>query len=282
METHTEAQPAAPQAEQKMVFAETDRIVIGTPCYGGNVKQEYLTSYVATLLHITVPVRIEGSNAPTYMPIIAEGMFLDKESHIDRARNKVANRFLLTPYQWLLMVDSDIVWPIEAVARLWQHGMSGHKIVCAPYALKGILPQFAINAVKGTRPNELGLVDAMHGGTGFMLIHRSVFEAMAAGGLAPEYSLGSNDPDLHTLKTSRAYFKSGVRRVPEADKTLWLSEDYMFCHEWRSLGGHVMIDTKIVLEHIGDCKYPVDPAQTFMAAREFRRINHPACPVELV
>jgi hypothetical protein len=267
-------------APAPMVFDESDRIVIGTPCYGGNVKMGFMTSYNETLLHVRIRVRNEQGEVEL-QPLVAESMFLDKESHIDRARNKIACKFLATKYNWLLYIDADIVFPGTAVARLWQHGMVGHKIVTAPYALKGVVPQFAINGLAGAKIDERGLVEVVHAGTGFMLIHRSVFDKIREAGLAPEYNLGSNDPDVHTLKTSRAYFKSGVREVMPGNP-IWLSEDYMLCHEWRKLGGKIHTDTKVALSHIGDLTYPANPKEIFAAVGELRRIKHPDCPETLV
>ena len=263
-----------------MVFDDADRIVLGTPCYGGNVKMGFMTSYNEALLHVKIRVKDEAGETQLES-LIAESLFLDKESHIDRARNKIAAKFLASKYNWLLFIDSDIVFPAMAVARLWQHGMNGYKLVTAPYALKGVVPQFAINGVNGAKANERGLVEVMHAGTGFMLIHRSVFQAMENADMAPIYDLGSNDPDLHTLKTSRAYFKSGVREVIPG-KPIWLSEDYLFCHEWRLLGGKVHTDTKVALSHIGDLTYPAQPSEIFAAVKELRRIKHPDCPATLV
>ena len=47
------------EAPAPMVFDESDRIVIGTPCYGGNVKMGFMTSYNETLLHVRIRVRNE-------------------------------------------------------------------------------------------------------------------------------------------------------------------------------------------------------------------------------
>ena len=277
---HAAQVAAVSDASAPMVFDEADRIVIGTPCYGGNVKMGFMTSYNELLLHVSIRVKNAAGDVEL-QPLVAESMFLDKESHIDRARNKIVAKFLATKYNWLLFIDSDIVFPAAAVARLWQHGMIGHKVVTAPYALKGVVPQFAINGLNGAKVDERGLIEVVHAGTGFMLIHRSVFDKMREAGLADEYNLGSNDPDVHTLKSSRAYFKSGVREVMPGNP-IWLSEDYMLCHEWRNLGGKVHTDTKVALSHIGDLTYPANAKEIFAAVAELRRIKHPDCPQTLV
>lgn len=275
-------QPQEQPAEAPMIFAEADRVVIGTPCYGGSVKMGYLTSYADALTKVSIRIAGDKAGESELQPLVAEAFLLDKESHIDRARNKIANKFLQTSYNWLLFFDSDIVAPPMALGRLWQHAMRLNLgIVTAPYALKGVVPTFAINGINGAKPGEDGLVEVVHAGTGFMLIHRRVFAELDKAGLAEEYNLGTNDPDVHTLKTSKAYFKSGVREVRPNHK-IWLSEDYMLCHEWRKLGGKVFTDTKIALSHIGDLTYPAQPKEIVAAMREIRRINHPDCPQELI
>ena len=270
----------APAQPEPQVFDYRDRIMVGTPCYGGAVRSEFMTSMMDLMMHLNARFRAADGSV-SIEPIVADFSTLENESHIDRARNKIANLFMRSPYNWLMFIDSDIVFTAQDVARLWRHGMNGQKLVCGPYALKGIVPQFAVNVVEGTKATEHGLYECYHGGTGFMLIHRSAFEAMEAGGMAEEYNLGSNDPNRAEHKTARAYFKSGVREYKQAGK-IWLSEDYMFCHEWRQLGGKVMVDRGIALEHIGSLKYPANPKEVAAAFKEYRRIKHPDLPEGLV
>lgn len=284
MDTNEQPHPlavASAQPKEPQIFDYRDRIVIGTPCYGGAVRSEFMTSMLDLMLHLNARFRDEAGEV-SIGPIVADFQTLENESHIDRARNRIANLFMAGPYNWLLFIDSDIVFTAADVARLWQHGMNGQKLVCGPYALKGIVPQFAVNVVEGSKPTEHGIYECYHGGTGFMLIHRSVFEAMEKQGMAEEYNLGSNDPNLHDMKTARAYFKSGVRNYGAKAGNLWLSEDYMFCHEWRQIGGKVMVDRAIALEHIGSLKYPANPKEIAAAFKEFRRIKHPDLPQGLM
>jgi len=270
------------QTKQHQIFKQSDRIFLGTPCYGGNVKQEFMTSITDLMMHLSARF-YQDDGSVAMQPLVAEMAFLENESHIDRARNKIANKFLRSDCDWLLFIDSDIVFGAGDVMRLWLHGMNGARIVCGAYAMKGIVPQFAVAAVAGAKADEHGLIEVVHSGTGFMLIHRSVFEKLAEAGLAEEYNLGSNDPDRALgIKTNRAYFKSGVRDLPPVG-ALWLSEDYMFCYEWRNnCGGKVYIDRNINLEHCGSLKFPPDPRQVAAAMKELRRVGAPGLPAELI
>lgn len=275
------AAPPQTSAAAPTIFEQADRIMLATPCYGGNVKQEFMTSLIDSIMHLNAHFR-QPDGSECVQPVIADMSFLENESHIDRARNKLANRFLRSPYNWLLFDDADIVHTHADVGRLWVSGMRGARLVCGAYAMKGVVPQFAVAAAAGAVADKDGLIEAVHSGTGFMLIHRSVFEKIEAAGLAPLYNLGSNDPDRALgVLTNRAYFKSGVREMGGAGP-LWLSEDYMFCYEYRQLGGKVMVDKNINLQHIGSLKFPAQPVEIAAAMRELRRVGAPGLPVEKI
>lgn len=274
------ARPKA-TAPKPEVFAEHDRILIATPCYGGQAHYEHLNSVFHAMASMS-GYFIQDDGSVRQDSLIADRIYLQNESHIDRARNKLANVFLRKRWNWLLFWDADVVAPWQAVAILWGHGQRGARLVAAPYASKGVVPQFVVNVAPGAQKREDGLVEVVNAGTGFMLIHRSVFETLEREGRAEEYQLGSNDPDVLTHKTARAYFKSGVRLVKLPDGRtvkLWLSEDYMFCYEFQKCGGKVFMDPRPQLDHIGTAKYPLNPDELVAAYRELQRINHPAVTV---
>lgn len=266
-------------------FRTQDRVVVATPCYGGNVKLDYMNSLFRACTELAIPV--EGPNgAPVLAPLVAGRLHIDKESHIDRARNKLANRFLRdTPFDWLMFIDADVVFEPAHLMELWQHGMRGHRVVAAPYAMKRVATQFAVNALPGAKADAQGLVEVSYAGTGFLLLHRGALEALVAGGFAAEYQVGANDRDHAHHGTHRAFFKSGVRDVEGADGAsapIWLSEDYMLCHELRQCGLRIMMDSRLQLGHIGDLTYPVPAQEIVSAFRLLRQIRHPALPGEAI
>jgi hypothetical protein len=265
---------AAPAQAPAAPLTERDRIVIGTPCYGGQCCEGYMRSILDVMLYLGAEFAQEGGTTAR-LPLVTEVLTLTNESHIDRARNKIANRFMRGKADYLLFIDSDIIFSRLEVARLWSHMRErGHRLVCGGYAMKGIVPQFALSAVPGAKPDEHGLVQCMHSGTGFMMVHRDVFLALERAGLAPEYVLGSNDPDRaegHT--TARQYFKSGLKHFKEVNGSLWLSEDYMFCAEWRECGGRVWVDRGINLEHVGAMTFPPHPQEVAAAYKRFMEVG---------
>ena len=73
-----------------------------------------------------------------------------------------------------------------------------------------------------------------------MRVHRSVFEAMKP--LVPEYH--------NHGRAEWQFWQEGCDNDGE-----WRSEDWWFCDNWRNLGGKVMVDQTICLQHIGDYAY---------------------------
>ena len=267
--------------EAGSVCTAQDRLVIATPCYGGNLKLGYVNALFRACTELSVRVRTEdGRVGPA--PLVAGRLHIDKESHIDRARNKLANRFLRdTDCNWLLFIDADVVFDPAHVAELWRHGQRGHSLVAAPYALKQVVPKFVITALAGAKRDEHGLIEVGHAGTGFLLVHRKVFTDLAAQGLAPEYQIGVNDPEHAHHGSHRAFFKSGVREIEGEDgkrAAHWMSEDFLFCHEARQCGHRVLMDARMQLGHIGDLTYPPPPGALVEALRALRQSGHPALP----
>jgi hypothetical protein len=78
-------------------------------------------------------------------------------------------------------------------------------------------------------------------GTGFMLINRGVFDALAQADLAREYKSDHNGEML------RLYFDCGI----DEDDNRYLSEDYWFCRQCQKLGIDVHIAPWVQLSHVG-------------------------------
>ena len=260
-----------------------DRLVIATPCAGGNVKLRYMNGLIRACTELAVDVST-GDGGMRRQPLVGGRMFLETESHIDRARNKLSNRFLLdTDLNWLLFIDADIAFDPAHVLALWQHGQRGHRIVAATYAQKRLRLQYTAVPHPGASVEADGLVQVDHAGTGFMLIHREVFAALADRGLAPNYRLGAHEGDAQRHPEYRAYFKSGVREQVAADgrtEAIWLSEDFMFCREVAQCGFRIMLDRRIALGHMGDLTYPPRVGELVDAVKALRAGAHPDLPAE--
>jgi hypothetical protein len=100
--------------------------------------------------------------------------------------------------------------------------------------------------VEKAEPDEDGWLEVRHGGTGFMLIKREVFEKLAP--KVPEYraSTKKNKEGKFTKPLTKQYFDTSI------DETgCLLSEDYHFCNVWRKYGGKVFANVNIKFNHIG-------------------------------
>jgi len=101
-------------------------------------------------------------------------------------RSEAIEHFLTTPLEWLMWIDSDMVFEPEAYAMLFEQALAGHKIVTGlafmwDEGAKLIMPNiFMFNEEKNAHEiilsygEEPFYCDAT--GVAFTLIHRSIFE----------------------------------------------------------------------------------------------------------
>jgi len=222
-------------------------IVIGTPCYGGQMCTEY-TQSLLTLKEACMQYGIKMTC-----------IFLGNESLIQRGRNTIAHHFLqMEDATHLMFIDADQRFRANDIALMIK---ADKGIIGGPVPMKGIdwnrvrqgavlnhpnlaalTGIFNLNKLEGhdmVSPDQPFQVE--HIGTGFMLIRRDVFE-----GLAPHTQTYTNggasippDEEVHD------FF-----RVQVEDGKL-LSEDYHFCHEYRKHGGTVWAAPWCELGHFG-------------------------------
>lgn len=144
-------------------------------------------------------------------------------SHVGLARNRLIHGFLQSPYEYCVMIDSDIGFTGREFQQLME---PDHYAVNGVYAFK----------------DESG--QPIHQGLGFTRIHRSVFEILRATLVMPFTHKGEKLFD---------FFVSGVfpnGRFMTEDSGFWI-----LCSE---IGIRPKIDTRIDLMHIGRKEYGVD------------------------
>ena len=219
-------------------------IAIGTPCYGGIVHSEYVTSLfnLQTLCNkLDIKLTI---------------MFLANESLIQRARNRIAHVFLQSTADYLMFIDADQSFIPKDVLSLID---ANKGIIGGAVPMKGInwdnvrdgalkdhsnLEEltgiFNVNELPGhkmTDPQKPFQVK--HVGTGFMLIARHVFD---------------------TLKPHVGWYYRNNEKVYDFFKVQninneLLSEDYNLCHMYREHGGTVWLAPWCELGHIGSYSF---------------------------
>lgn len=232
---------------------ETTRpsIFIATPMYGGQCYNTYVHGLLSTM------TKLRGLGVSVYWST------LTNESLITRGRNELTRLFLESDCDYLMFIDSDIGFDGSAVATL----LAGDRdIACGVYPKKEVdwgqvetaarkgkekLEDFAGSFVfnmcgEDAETDEYGMLEVRHGGTGFMLIKRWVFDILK--------------PHVPTYRTSTAkdadgeYFKPLTHEffATSIDSTgALLSEDYHFCELWREHGGKIHANPFIKLTHTG-------------------------------
>ena len=232
-------------------------IMIATPMYGGMCTGHYVAGLIGTLNVLS------KQNIPAYWAQIMN------ESLITRARNDLARMFLETDLTHLMFIDADIHFPQTAVLDLLE---ADKDIVCGIYPKKEIDWQrigeaaregkdnlqdfggaYVINFVAQDKDEEIpagSVFEVRHGGTGFMLIKRRVFEELKD--KVPHYRASTvQDAEGNYLKPlTPEFFATSID-----ESGALLSEDYHFCELWRKHGGKVYANPFIHLEHIGTYIY---------------------------
>lgn len=218
-------------------------------------------------------------NADTHFTLFANyakygpdkiGLIQEKRTVIHEARNILAHKFLATKAEYAIMVDDDMILPcgsaplfngrygagvseesagFNAISRIMSHGPD-KEIVGALYfgrhpngraqCSKGFVSDSENQALRSLKYS--GLVADEWVGTGFMRIHRSVFEKFRAAideGKWPECKPPAEE--------SWYGFFNPIR--------VRMGEDVSFCRRARELGIQTYVDTSLICLHNGECNY---------------------------
>ena len=90
-----------------------------------------------------------------------------------------------------------------------------------------------------------------HLGTGFILVTKKVFKKMRAN---CKQARAANFGKFNNWYTE--YFKTDID-----DDGVLQSEDWVFCNQWRDVGGKIWLDPTIKLDHVGTYIYEGDIQQ---------------------
>lgn len=170
---------------------------------------------------------------------------------VARSRNQLSADFLASDCTHLLFIDCDLIFSAEHVARLVSHDVA---VVGGLYPKKQDvpgLPEWVLNSLPNTEPDENGLQEVRYIGTGFMCIRRFVFEAMIK-------QMGAQiafTADYGRRRVEHDFWPMGVYSYPDGTRR-YLSEDWYFCQRWLDCGGKVLADTRAIIKHIGPTIFP--------------------------
>lgn len=224
--TITRLAPLLNQNTTRMVDLSKVKVTIATPCYGGQLTEQYVQSMMAT-----IPVLLEYG-------IGYEFLTLANQSLVHRARNQIVRRFMDSDTDYLCMIDADMGWKPDALLRLLA---SGKDVAAVAGPRKQDPVSFCINleGPPAVACPQTGFLEAQEVGSGFMVLSRKAIQMMA---------------DAHQ---DRRYFDPGSQQwvVNLFENTIEdyreYSEDYTFCRRWRKLGGKVYVDPNSGLDHVG-------------------------------
>lgn len=202
------------------------KVLIGTPAHDGRLDVWYTNSLVNT-------IRLSYEKS-TYVHAI----YTSYDSLIQRARNSLVRIALEQGYDDLFFIDSDVEWEPEWVFRLLERP---EPVVGASLVKKSDNEGYTVKlANKHLVYNEdKTLLDVDGVGTGFLKISRAALQKLWD--ISPVY--------ISEGEEHRMIFDVVVRNGD------LISEDYIMCEKWKSLGYKVWLDPTITCNHLGTKKY---------------------------
>lgn len=198
-------------------------VLIATPTRDGRVEARFMSSVLQTFDLL----RQHGIGHNILM-VIGNSLIAD-------ARNRLVQGFMASHHTDLLFIDDDIAWQPESVLRLlsWDVPFVGA-------AARRRKPETSFCIDFGQTIAARGeLVTAESVGTGFLRLRRDCLEAMTQAHADQQVKDEEGKPYY-------ALFDTGI-----APNRNYVGEDVFFCARWRAIGGEVLVDPKIALDHIG-------------------------------
>lgn len=201
-------------------------MLIGTPSYDGRIDTWFADSLVRTVKQAD----------PKQINIHA--IYPSYDSLIQRARNDLVRMAMDGGYDTLFFIDSDVEWEPEWFFRLLARP---EPIVGAALIKKSDQESYTVKIIAKnlTRSEDDVLVQVDGLGTGFLKVDRFALEKLWL----------MSEPYVHDGVPNRMVFDL---KIVDGDL---ISEDYVMCHKWQSLGYKVWLDPSITINHNGVKKY---------------------------
>lgn len=202
------------------------KVLIGTPSYDGRIDVWFANS-----LMNTVKESIEKG-------IHVHAIYTSYDSLVQRARNSLVKLALDGGYDDLFFIDSDVEWETDWFFNLLDRP---EPIVGGALVKKtdkeGYTIKLLDKELKYSADRKILEVDGV--GTGFLKISRFALEKL----------WDASDEYESEGETNRMIFDI---KVVNGDL---ISEDYVLCNKWKSLGYKVWADPTITCNHIGIKKF---------------------------
>ena len=234
-------------------------VMIATPSGSSKFCSEYVGSLYNTFTmfannNVAFNWVIEGGNAD----LVA-------------ARAELFAAFIESDYSHLLMIDDDMGWDVNAIARLlW----SKKDFVSVAGRKKRDTPIFALNVLAHEeRVIEIavdqtsGTAEVKEVGLAFSLFSRSCIMRMVEA--YPELTYTLPGKEKRWSLCLPLFTKEGAYKA----------EDYAFCHRWRAIGGQVFVCPDVSIKHIGGMSvYEGSWADSWRPDPKVLSLSEPAIP----
>lgn len=266
------------------------RILIGTPAGYGNVSLQYMLSLLSVFQEVMAVKKnifirdnlraaklngmINEQNLQVLNHLEAQNLFdleiglytLSNESLLTRGRNHIAAVAIRQGWDRLMFIDADARFTYHQFIKVVT---SVHDLtvgVCPlkvfpislnympfkddPYFLKNDMR--SVNSLLALRDgHKSNYIPVAFAGTAFMSISRKLLLASAE--IAGEYQYPN--PSTGYLHTHWNMFAT------EPMDGKFMSEDWYFCKKARDLGFQVMIDSDVIISHVGSWVFSPEQAQ---------------------
>ena len=252
---------------RKFLAKNRVKVLIGTPCFGGQLHVGYFQSMLELAINFT------------RLGIAFEVMSIGNESLITRARNGIVAKFMGDDAATHLMfIDADITFSWVSVVKLlisgkelcggcypkkcfnWEkirhHITKNAKITDDELMAKSL--DYVFNPIYIKQGENIviqvdnGMVKVKDIGTGFMMINKSVIGKMFD--KYPETKYRNNVAGYGVDKIADYFYTLFDCAIDPVSK-VYLSEDYLFCKRWIDIGGELWLDLNTNLNHTGLLDY---------------------------
>lgn len=205
------------------------RVLIGTPSYDGRIDVWFANSLIETVKQ----AEKKG--------IFVHAIYTSYDSLIQRARNSLIKLAIDGGYDDLFFIDSDTEWEPEWFFNLLERPepIIGGALI-KKTEKEGYTVKLVDKKLKYSEDKKLIQVDGV--GTGFMKVSKFALDKLWE--MSDEYT---SEGEKH-----RMVFDI---KVENGDL---ISEDYILCNKWKSLGYKVWLDPTITCNHIGIKKFKGD------------------------
>jgi hypothetical protein len=202
------------------------KVLIGAPSYDGRIDVWFANSLIETV------------KESIKKDIHVHAIYTSYDSLVQRARNSLVRLALAGGYDDLFFIDTDVEWDSEWFFRLLDRP---EPIVGGSLIKKSDKEGYTVKITdKQLRwSQDKKLIDADGVGTGFLKVSRFALEKLWE----------VSDPYQSEGEEHRMVFDI---KVENGDL---ISEDYILCNKWKSLGYKVWLDPTITCNHIGVKKY---------------------------